>query len=37
VLHQQFDDPADADLFIFREGIEPAGEPVSALNLPSLA
>lgn len=34
MLHKQFDDAADADLFVFVEGLEPAGEPVGALNLP---
>jgi hypothetical protein len=35
MLGEKFDYPADAHLFVFREGFEPAAEFVGALNLPS--
>ena len=34
MLDEQFDDAADADLFLIAEGFEPGGELVGALNVP---
>src|SRR5260221_2485993 len=35
MLDEEFYDAADADLFLVAEGLEPSGEFVGALNLPS--
>ena len=34
MLYEEFDDAADADLFVVGEGFEPASELVGALNFP---
>ena len=34
MLHEEFYDAADADLFLVPEGLEPSSELVGALNLP---
>jgi hypothetical protein len=34
MLHEEFYDAADADLFLVAEGLEPSSELVGALNVP---
>ena len=35
MLHEEFYDAPDADLFLVAEGLEPSSKLVGALNLPS--